>query len=133
MDELKSMIKHYTDELEALAEGNLYRIDGELVIRDTDNDDDDYNEMMDEKDLASFVDFLEINALGDTRYEINADGSFHGGKILLAYGGPNIWLYDDKVVGYWGSETDEWHLTSEASAIVYDYLKEEFLCAPWRK
>lgn len=133
MNELKSMIKHYTDELEALAEGNLYRIDGELVIRDTDNDDDDYNEMMDDKDLASFVDFLEINALGDTRYEINADGSFVGGKILLAYGGPNIWLYDDKVVGYWGSETDEWHLTSDASAIVYDYLKEEFLCAPWRK
>lgn len=133
MNELKSIIKHYTDELEALAEGNLYRIDGELVIRDTDNEDDDYNEMMDEKNLASFVDFLEINALGDTRYEVDANGSFLGGKILLAYGGPNIWLHDDKVVGYWGGETDEWHLTSDARAIVYDYLEEEFLCAPWRK
>ena len=133
MDTLKSIIKQYTDELEALAEGNLYRIDGELVIRDTDNDDDDDNEMMDDNDLASFIDFLEINALDDTRYEINADGSFHGGKILLAYGGPNIWLYDDKVVGSWGGEMEEWHLTSDASAIVYDFLKEEYMCAPGRK
>lgn len=41
----------------------------------------------------------------DVRLVINRDGTVHGAQLLMAFGGPNIWVntMDAQVEGYWGS------------------------------
>lgn len=58
----------------------------------------------------------------DIRFEVDMRRELCGGKILVACGGPNIWVYDDRVVGYWGASSTEYYLTGAAKDAVYDYL-----------
>lgn len=43
----------------------------------------------------------------DINYIINGDKTYKGARILVAFGGPNIWIdtVTEKVEGYWGGET----------------------------
>lgn len=61
-------------------------------------DDFDENEHTGAWDWLS--DVLDIN------YLVNSDGTFRSAKVLVAFGGPNIWVdfEDMQVKGYWWSE-----------------------------
>lgn len=119
-EELRAMCKDIADEIAAIAEGKAWRVDGEIVIADEEPEGDDVN-------LASFCDWVELRELGDMRFEIRADKSYLGGKMLVAFGGPNIWLHDDRVCGYWGwSNEVVWRLSSDAKEIVDDFFREEW-------
>lgn len=123
---LNSMLVGYIKELQALVDGDLYYIDGDFVVRDMDDESEEYNQAMDGETLANFCDWLDSYSLGDLRFEIGADGSFYGAKVLIAYGGPNIWLCDDRIEGYWGSEEVVIRLPQSVSEIVFDCFREEF-------
>ena len=63
-----------------------------------------YYETEDENGPNAF-DYLS-DAL-DINYIVNRDKTYKGARILVAFGGPNIWIdtITEKVEGYWGGET----------------------------
>ena len=78
---------------------------------------------IDEPDEVSLCDYLEKESLGDVRFEVDSEKELHGGKTLFCYGGPNIWVADDEVRGYWGSATVEMSLNSETRSALWDWFE----------
>lgn len=73
---------------------------------------------------VSMSGYMERESLGDIRFEIDTDKEIHGGRILVGYGGPNIWITEDEVQGYWGSTTVKVMLDSRTRSEIMDYLGE---------
>lgn len=79
---------------------------------------------VDEPDEASLSEYIEKQGLGDTRFEVDSSKQLLGGKTLFTYGGPNIWVHDDEVRGYWGSESVEMSLDSDTRDALFSWFEE---------
>ena len=79
---------------------------------------------IDEPDEVSLSDYIEKGSLGDVRFEVDSSKDLHGGKVLFCYGGPNIWVADDEVRGYWGSSAVEMSLDSGTRAALFSWFEE---------
>ena len=46
----------------------------------------------------------------DFKYIVGSDGTYYGTEIMVAFGGPNIYVNtrDNTVYGYWGDEHAQW-------------------------
>lgn len=73
---------------------------------------------------VSMSDYLERESIGDIRFEVDTDKNIHGGRVLVGYGGPNIWITDGEVQGYWGSTTVKVTLDSDTRSAVMDWFGE---------
>lgn len=62
----------------------------------------------------------------DIRYIVGQDGKLISGQVLVAFGGPNIWVnFDDgEVVGYWGGDKVRVPFTDNLG--VEDALEESY-------
>lgn len=78
---------------------------------------------VDEPDEVSIYDYLSENGY-DLKYEVDGSLDLRGAKVLLAGGGPTVWLHDDKVCGYWGGDTCERSLSDSASRTLWEYFSE---------
>lgn len=162
-NELKEMVHSYARDIEAAADGTLYKVNGNPTIIDdiddwkqeewerlkaeflrknpfTDPDDkksyetedeyvtDNIGEVddIDEPEQMSLVDYINDNSLGDIRFEVDNHMECLGGQILLAFGGPNIWLHYDEVRGYWGGDSETWFLRSDARDALMEFFQEEW-------
>jgi hypothetical protein len=83
-------------------------------------------EYQDDPDYVSLEEYVDDQSLGDVRFEVDSSKELVGGKVLFTYGGPNIWVHDDEVVGYWGSERVEMSLDSNARSRLMAYLEERW-------
>lgn len=81
-------------------------------------------EDIEEPDSMSLDEYIEKQALGDVRFEVDSSKQLMGGKVLFCYGGPNVWVHDDEVCGYWGSAKVEMSLNSEAASSMYRWFDE---------
>lgn len=126
-EELHAMVKDIVDELESAVNGCLYRgVDGEFETID-DGDMDEYMESHDEMpEQVSVADVIERRGLGDTRFEVDSKKELCGGKTLFTFGGPNIWVHDDMVCGYWGSARVEMSFDSETKSAMYDWFNDRW-------
>ena len=79
---------------------------------------------IDEPDEISLSEYIDRESLGDVRFEVDSSKELHGGKVLFCYGGPNIWVADDEVRGYWGSSTVEMSLDSETRSALFSWFEE---------
>ena len=79
---------------------------------------------VDEPEQATVADVIETRGLGDTRFEVNTSKELCGGKTLFTFGGPNIWVHDNMVCGYWGGKTVEMTFNSETRSAMFDWFKE---------
>ena len=79
---------------------------------------------IDEPDSVSLYEYLEEKSLGDIRFEVDIQNEFCGAKMLLAYGGPTIWLRDDRVFGYWWSDERSVPLNENARAELWEYFRD---------
>lgn len=79
---------------------------------------------VDEPDEVSLSEYIEKQGLGDTRFEVDSSKQLLGGKTLFTYGGPNIWVHDDEVCGYWGSERVEMSLDSDTRDALFSWFEE---------
>ena len=79
---------------------------------------------IDEPDEVSLSEYIDKESLGDVRFEVDSSKELHGGKVLFCYGGPNIWVADDEVRGYWGSSTVEMSLDSETRSALFSWFEE---------
>lgn len=105
----------YPDDLES------YK-DEEEYVTDNIGDVDD----IDEPEQVSVLDYINRHSLGDVRFEVDGKMELYGGKVLLAYGGPTIWLADDEIRGYWGSDTETWSLCSDTRDALMEFFQEEW-------
>ena len=83
-------------------------------------------EDVDEPEQASLCEYIAERSLWDVRFEVTSDKTLCGGKVLFCYGGPNIWVADDEVRGYWGSSTVEMSLNSETRSELWDWFEEQW-------
>lgn len=80
--------------------------------------------------VENFVEEINENPINtidealDIIYQISLKGEMKGFELLLAFGGPNIYLEDDKVVGYWGGDKYYAYISSDAYNQIWDYLEE---------
>ena len=82
---------------------------------------------IDEPDRVSLSEYIDRRSLGDVRVEISLpDLTFNGGKVLFCYGGPNVWVADDGVRGYWGSSRVEMSLDSETRSALWDWFEDQW-------
>lgn len=72
---------------------------------------EDITEEGKEERIKSAYDYLE-DAL-DINYIVSSRGDYKGAEVLVAFGGPNIWIYtrEQAVKGYWWGDKAEAHYT----------------------
>ena len=79
---------------------------------------------IDEPDEVSLTEYIDKESLGDIRFEVDSEKELHGGKVLFCYGGPNVWVADDEVRGYWGSSTVEMPLDLDTRSALFSWFEE---------
>lgn len=126
-------------ELDVIANGGVIRcpICGELVskpyIEGTDIelecgchiDIGDY----DDNDTISMYDYFEDNIL-DIEYTINGDLSYKAARIMIAFGGPNIYIDTNscRVELHWWSDTAYATLSGDTINAIDAYFEDEYNC-----
>ena len=62
----------------------------------------------------------------DIRYLVSADKSFLGAEILVAGGGPTIWVdtFREQVTGWWGTDHVQWYYQDNMG--LNDYMEEMY-------
>ena len=62
------------------------------------------------------------------RYTIDGDGTYLGVQVMLAGGGPNVWLdtYQEEICGYWGS--DKYTRIISDFEYIDEYWEEMYKC-----
>ena len=78
---------------------------------------------VDEPEQASLYEYISERSLEDVRFEVDSSKTLCGGRVLFCYGGPNIWVADDEVRGYWGSSTVEIPLDSDTRSELWDWFE----------
>lgn len=165
--ELKGIVHGIVDELEAAADGRLYKDGSDYVVIDdmdewkakqyakeaeefrkehpeSDLDTDKLAEMgystyeeymedeigtaedIDEPEEMSVWEYVDDQSLGDMRFEVDSEKSLCGAKVLFCYGGPNVWVHDDKVCGYWGCESEEMWLDDNTRSKLFSMFEERW-------
>ena len=84
---------------------------------------------VDEPEEMSLYDYIDKQSLGDIRFEVDSRLDLEGGKILFAYGGPTVWVHDDRVCGYWGFDSEEISLDGDTSSALLGFMEEQFQMA----
>ena len=110
-DQLRRMCKRIADDI---TEKAITRYNG----YETDHDEDD------EGTLASrFMDHVY-----DIEWITHRDKSYKAARLLVAGGGPNIWvnLQTNTVDGYWGTDKCSWGFVDNIG--LDDYLEELYAC-----
>ena len=126
-EELHSMVKDIVDELESAVRGCLFKEEEGGSDFQTIDDMDEYLESHDAApEQATVHDVIEKRGLGDTRFEVDSNKELCGGKTLFTFGGPNIWVHDDRVCGYWGSARVEMSFDSETKTAMYDWFNDRW-------
>ena len=89
-----------------------------------------YGEENEDGEIQSAFDYLQ-DAL-DFNWILNSDRTLKGARILVAFGGPNIWIDTVKgvVEGYWWADkfTAEYDTNSEFARELDDALETVFNC-----
>lgn len=127
-EELHAMVKGIVDELEAAVAGTLYKMgDGEFeVIEDLEAWQEHVYDGAGDPEQATVADVIEKRGLGDTRFEVDSKKELCGGKTLFTFGGPNIWVHDDMVCGYWGSARVEMSFNPETKTAMFDWFNDRW-------
>ena len=80
--------------------------------------------------VKAFVEDINGNPISiieealDIIYQIDIRCEMKGFEVLLAFGGPNIYLQDNKVVGCWARDEYCSYISSDAYDQIWDYLEE---------
>ena len=62
----------------------------------------------------------------DIRYLVSSDKNFLGSEILVAGGGPTIWVdtFREQVTGWWGTDRVQWYYQDNLG--LNDYMEEMY-------
>lgn len=109
-DELREYCESIANEVEAYASGSLVRCDecGEWIEYGADTCPECGEELC-EPDESTVYDWLEARDIYGERVELDfcsGEPTYYGVRLLVACGGPNIWVdtVNGEVRGYWGCD-----------------------------
>ena len=144
MDKNLEYIKEIADDLEKVASGDYFMYDGELFPIDTDDfsevdgchyDEEDGYVMADGEELLAGdvypVDILEwLGDVYDVEYTIGSDKEYRGVRLMIACGGPNIYLNTrtGDVELYWWSESARYPMSKKVIDYIDSIYEELFAC-----
>ena len=84
-------------------------------------------ELDEDQDLLGY---LSSNQIMDIKYVLDDNLDYVGSQLLVAFGGPNIWIntQHQQVEGYWGGDKviKDYY---EDSIYLDDYIKELYECS----
>ena len=141
MSENREHCKHIATELEKVVAGDIYRCPGCGQLIEWRNS--QYNEetaeytcqecgdTYDESDLeaATLWDYFEGSTY-DVEFRIGSDKQFRSVRVMVACGGPNIYI--DTAAGavqlYWWTDKAEYLLNSETVEAVNEWAEEWYNC-----
>ena len=123
-NENRERLEHIRSELEKIYNGNHYYIDGELV-----DGEELTEEQMDDIEEATLYDYFEDGVL-DVDYIVNSQKEYKACRILIAYGGPNIYIntFSRELELYWWTESEKIELDSDICNMIDEYMEELFNC-----
>lgn len=127
--------------LEAVANGDFYRCPecGEWIRFDNDQytgESDEYtcqecNATFDESDLeaVTFWDYFEGDTY-DIEYRLNAEREYKSVRIMVACGGPNIFIDTaaQAVQLYWWTDRAEYPIDPDTCDLIDEYFEELYHC-----
>ena len=138
--------KRIAEELELYTEGKAYKCphceelhsmeEYEETEHENENGDICYTcphcgEEIEESELeaVSIYDYFNRDIF-DIEYRSNAEGEYRSVKIMIAYGGPNIYIDTSRkaVLLYWWSESAEYSLLSSTCNEIDNYFEELYNC-----
>lgn len=105
-------VKHIAEELERVAEGEVYKNeDGEICYED----DVEGDEIPDDWEQVGMIDWLE-DGIYDVRYILDSNREYLGVELMIACGGPNIWVstLTSSVELYWWGDRASYSLSGSA-------------------
>lgn len=140
-DDARERCKAYAEELEACASGNAYicPVCGEIITADEmdEHEDEDGNTLYtcphcganfeeDEAEQASIYDYFKNNDIYNIEYRIDEQNDLRSVKIMIACGGPNIYIDTGKnaICLYWWGTSAEYPIDSDTAAAVEEYARE---------
>lgn len=84
---------------------------------------------VDEYELQSLYDYLIENGL-DIEYRIGSDKEYRSAEIMVAWGGPNIYIdtAENRVKLFWGGERAECYISGSVSDEIDDVCEEQYNC-----
>lgn len=128
--------KSIADQLEAIADGRLYKCpecggyveDNVLFCSCGCQVDLIGSAESDPWESVSFCDYFE-SAL-DIDYITNSSKEYKACRIMVAFGGPNIYVntWDRKVELYWWTESGSFYLSSDVCNAIDDWAEEYWNC-----
>lgn len=118
----KETLFRIADELALYASGNYTLIDGELAPFTPDGPAADAD-----ADAVTIVDYIDDNAL-DWDYIVSRNGRYNGVRIMIACGGPNIYIntFRRQLELCWWSETEACPLESHIADAIDEYMEDYF-------
>ena len=129
-EELLAMLKDTAKELDDAANGRLFLIDGERVVIEDVDEWLDAHDTDEELEMVTVANILEEDSLGDIHWEVNNRGEMFSGRVCTGFGGPNIYITNCEVRGYWGFEGPVVvDLSDKAKNDAWDYFANEWECA----
>ena len=138
--------KDIAEELEKVASGDYFMYDGELFPIDTDDfagvegcrydEENDMYIMPDGEELYEGdiypIDIVEYLGDGvyDVEYTIGREKDYRGVRLMVACGGPNIYLNTNTndVELYWWSESARYPMSSDVVNYIDSIYEELFAC-----
>lgn len=81
---------------------------------------------IDEPDQVPLSEYLDDQSLGGLEYTVDGDLELRSGRMTLCCGGPGIYLYDDRIEGYWGSDRCEWSLSENVRRALWSWFEENW-------
>ena len=146
MNENQEQCKYIADDLEKVASGEYFLYDGELFPIDTEEFSDingckydDENELyimpdgeeLCERDVypVSWFDWLGDNEY-DIEYTVGGDKEYRGVRIMIACGGPNIYINTKSgdVELYWWNERASYPMSRSVIDMIDSIYEEIYNC-----
>lgn len=132
MSELKEQerrtIKRIAEELDAIADGTAFFYDEcpEDIFYLMDDENEEFEGCIPEEAYAAGM-IHYFSDVYNTVYMVNENRQYIGVRVMVACGGPNIWVdtYEREIVLYWGADVERCPLWS-ATCSAIDALFEEF-------
>lgn len=78
---------------------------------------------------GDLIDWINESSLGDVVYEVSKGEKGYyvrGGRVLVCFGRPNVYLHDDCVKGFWGVDSVDIPLNKETRGALFDLFCEMF-------
>lgn len=118
-------VKGIAKELEDVAAGKIRKTkDGEYVTVEDEADDDLYEDCEVVSMLEFFKDCLDI------KYLVNDDKTYNSVQLLVAYGGPNIYVstITNQVELYWWGDVAKFPLSNDVVKAIDETFEELYNC-----